>query len=71
MPLISRTAISSFRGTVKQGWTETNQNFMDIAYMPEFDAFIVASRNNGLQVRNRNMEYAILTATIHPMMVIV
>lgn len=41
-------------GTVKQGFQQVGTRIMDIAYMPEFDAFIVADRY--LQVRNRNME---------------
>ncbi|MBW7652036.1 hypothetical protein [Anoxybacillus sp. ST4] len=44
-------------GTVKQGFQQTGTEIMDIAYMPEFDAFIVADGyDSALQVRNRNME---------------
>ena len=44
-------------GTVKQGFQQVGTKIMDIAYMPEFDAFIVADDNDSyLQVRNRNME---------------
>lgn len=44
-------------GTVKQGFQQVGTEIMDIAYMPEFDAFIVADGYGGyLQVRNRNME---------------
>jgi hypothetical protein len=44
-------------GTVKQGFQQVGTEIMDIAYMPEFNAFIVADGyDSALQVRNRNME---------------
>ncbi|MED4904131.1 hypothetical protein [Parageobacillus thermoglucosidasius] len=52
-------------GTIKQAWQDTYRRYWDIAYIPEYDLFMLAdgASNSGMTIRNRNGEFICMFRT--------